>query len=208
MTNDNLTIHECALSSDAGIIQLPSSPLNPEDLTVFAIAPAFQESVVKKLLTNVPVRKPTKESFVRTHPDLAHWARFGLLEFKETGKTYLLTPELAAEMQSKEEPTFCLANLVLSVDRKSNVFLWPVKIPRRESDWTNSARRAAEHARSEWVRLIPNMSTHCYDIAVAKDQNLEPVWPTESYKDVLGVAFSNRVISSMLHPVVQELLGA
>lgn len=207
MINENLSVHDCAIQNGAAIHQLPSGPLNPEDLTACALAPAFRESAVKKLLATVPVRKPTKESFVRTHPDGKCWATFGLLEFKESCKIYLLTPGIAEEMQAKDEPTFYLANLVLSVDRKGNVFLWPVKIPRRESDWSNSARQAAELAKNKWVRVTSNMSTQCYDIGVAKDQNLEPVWPTESYGDILGVAFSNRVISSMLHPAVQELLG-
>ena len=46
----------------------------------------------KKLLTTVPVRKPSKEWFVRCHPDEAYSLETNVIELKEEGETYLVAP--------------------------------------------------------------------------------------------------------------------
>ena len=45
----------------------PPDPFNPDNLR---LSQSFAETVgVKKLLTTVPVRKPSPQDFVRVHPD-------------------------------------------------------------------------------------------------------------------------------------------
>jgi hypothetical protein len=187
--------------------QVAPPPLDPLDLTSFALSQDFNEGAAKKVLTTVPVKKPAPESFVRTHTDPACWAMFGLLELKVVGKIYLVKPAVAGVLRDENESTLCMANLVLSVDRRGNPFLWPLKVSQRENDWNMSALRAAEVAKGQWVRVTSNMSAGCYDTSVAASQEIQPVWPSESYKDLLALAFRGRVIDTPDHPVLQELRG-
>ncbi|MBX7210668.1 MAG: hypothetical protein K1X78_20340 [Verrucomicrobiaceae bacterium] len=187
--------------------QAAPAPLNPEDLTAFAITSDFNQGAAKKVLTTVPVRKPLKETFIRTHLDPECWQLFGLLELKEAGRMYLVTPAVAAALREESEATLIMAHLVLCVDRRGNPFLWPLKVSERECDWHNSARLAAELAKTQWVRVTSNMSAGCYDSMVAVSQAGQPAWPSESYKALLSLAFSGRVISSLDHAVLKELRG-
>jgi hypothetical protein len=188
-------------------IEAAPVPLEPEDLTSFALSENFSDSVAQKILSTVPVRKPAKESFIRTSPDPEHWAQFGLLELKELGKTYLVAPQIAASLSVEGESTMIAATLVLYVDRRGNPFLWPLKISDKENEWHVSARRAAELAKEKWLRLSANMGAGCYDILVASNQDTEPVWPKESYGEILKVAFRDRVVASQDHDILKELRG-
>src|SRR5262249_22115086 len=75
------------------------NPFDPAALRLTADFPAA--SGVKKLLLTVPVRKPDKSWFVRTHPSDDYRIETAVIELKEDRETYLvarpLWPELAAE---------------------------------------------------------------------------------------------------------------
>src|SRR5262249_32297030 len=59
---------------------------------------------VKKLLTTVPVGKPSKEWFVRCHHDPDYRIETCVVELKEDGETYLVEPSLWHELAG--ESTF------------------------------------------------------------------------------------------------------
>jgi hypothetical protein len=162
---------------------------------------------VRKLLTTVPVRKPAREWFVRTHHDGAYRLTTAVLESKEDREVYLVDPGLWPSLAS--ETTFSPRLLVLTVNRQGTTFLWPVRLPGPDGkidDWNRSAAEAAEMARDEWVRVSANMSLGAYDIAVASHQ-AEPVWPVEPMREILRVAFRGKFIDSWDHPVLRRLRG-
>jgi hypothetical protein len=182
-------------------------PLDPEDLTSFALNEDHDFSVAKKVLTTVPVRKPSKEGFVRTTPDPDGWKVYTILELKEEGKTYLVHPQLAAALEAEGESTLVKARLVPAVDRLGNFFLWLLKTSERESSWHLSALRAAERAKTDWVRVQSNLPAGVYDTQVALSLTSQPQWPEENLATILKIAFDGRVISSRDHPVLKELRG-
>jgi hypothetical protein len=205
-SNNNPSPDEDDLTGMAEMAHAAPAPLNPEDLTSFSISTDFHDNIAKKVLTTVPVRKPTRGSFIRTHPDAGCWQKFGVLELKETAQMYLLAPQVAAALREEGETTLTTAILVLCVDRRGNPFLWPLKVSERYCDWNSSALQAAEHAKSKWVRVDSNISAGCYDTVVSR-LTAQPAWPSESYKDILSLAFKGRVIKSYDDPIIQELRG-
>ena len=55
-------------------------PFDPANLR---LSQSFTEMAgVKKLLTNVPVRRPNPQEFVRVHPDRDYRASFPMIEFE------------------------------------------------------------------------------------------------------------------------------
>jgi hypothetical protein len=58
-----------------------------------------------------------------------------------------------------------------------------------------------------WVRAAANTSLGAYEIFEATADLPEPVWPEESFKKVIEVAFRDRYIRSLDHPVIRRLRG-
>ena len=55
---------------------------------------------VKKMLVQVPVTKPRKGWFVRTRPGDEWRVPIAMIERKEEGESYVVSPELAADLPS------------------------------------------------------------------------------------------------------------
>jgi len=187
--------------------EAPSSVPDPFDLGNLRLSQSFTETAgVKKLLTIVPVRKPNPQDWVRVHPGSEYRENFPLIELKDEREEYVvaasLVPELVGEFVSK--------TLYTTVNRQGVVSLWPVRLPDpdgREMEWHRSAREAAELATTRWVRCKANRSLGAYDIFQAEACIAEPTWPDLTFQEVIRIAFRDRLITSMDHPVIKRLRG-
>lgn len=161
---------------------------------------------VKKLLTAVPVSKPKRPQFFRTHlaDEMTFAAMF--LEQKETRDSYVVMPDIAQEISELVRPVM----LHTAIDRQNNVFLVPVPLPGDSgirNPWHESLAQAMEHAKRKWLRISANMHTGSYDVYVAEGSLAEPEWPEHGIDALVEVAFRGKIITSLDHPVVQSLLG-
>jgi hypothetical protein len=161
---------------------------------------------VKKLLTNVPVGKPKKPTFFRTHQsdDMSFMAM--LLEQKETRETYLVAPDIAQQISDLVRPV----RLHTAIDRQNNMFLIPVPLPDESGSrnpWHESLAQAVEHAKLKWIRIAANMHIGGYDTFEAAGTLSEPEWPTHNIDTLVDVSFRGKIILDIEHPVVQSLLG-
>ncbi|HXB81202.1 MAG TPA: hypothetical protein VNX23_27980 [Bradyrhizobium sp.] len=187
--------------------EAPSSVPDPFDLGNLRLSQSFTETAgVKKLLTIVPVRKPNPQDWVRVHPGSEYRENFPLIELKDEREEYVvaasLVPELVGEFVSK--------TLYTTVNRQGVVSLWPVRLPDpdgREMEWHRSAREAAELATTRWVRCKANRSLGAYEIFQAEACIAEPTWPDLTFQEVIRIAFRDRLITSMDHPVIKRLRG-
>jgi uncharacterized protein YbdZ (MbtH family) len=180
---------------------------NEFDLKNLRLDQNFVETAgVKRLLTTVPVRKPGKQDYVRVHPHPDYRANVALLELKDDREIYLLTPAMALELPGE----FFMATLYVTINRQNVLSLWPVKLPApdgRQLEWHRSAAQAAERAMTQWVRIQPNMSLGAYEIDVAGVTHSDPVWPEFTLQDLIPIAFRDRLVNRIDHPVVQRLRG-
>jgi hypothetical protein len=178
-------------------------PFHPENLRIDE--EYLQQGLVKKLLTTVPVKKPTKTDFIRVHPSQEYRLNVALIDFREDRETYLVAPRFFGYL---DESLRSVHTLYLAINRQKVLFLWPVKLPdNRQNAWHTSAAVGAEHAMKEWVRVAPNMSLGAYEISVAEHQALEPEWPELSFAEILRIAFKDRMVDGPEHPVMQRLRG-
>jgi hypothetical protein len=192
---------------DQGVAAGPApDPFDPASLR---LSQDFTASIgVKKLLHTVPVRTPDKTWFVRVHPRDEYSLPTGLLDLKEERETYLvaqsLWPALAAE------PTFGPWMLFTAISRQGVLFLWKIRLPGPDgkmNPWWESALAAAQTARRSWVRVQANMQLGAFDVFEAKGPLPDPDWPEASFRDLLAVAFKNRRIDALDHPVLRKLRG-
>ena len=161
---------------------------------------------VKKLLTNVPVGKPRKDSFFRTHssPDMTFPAM--ILENKDARESYVVVPEVAQQISELVRPVMLHA----AIDRQNNVSLIPVPLPGESgtrNPWHESLAQSVDYAKDQWIRIAANMRGGGYDISVAQAELPEPEWPEQNIEALVEIAFRGKIIRSLDHPVVQALLG-
>jgi len=181
---------------------------DPFDPAQFAASSTVLGGIgVTKEMVTCPVRKPSKQEFVRVHPGAEYQLRAHILELKEERETYLVMPAVAAALPGETRTV----NLRLTVSRQGAVFLWPVPEPSldgRENGWGTSARAAAISAETKWVRIIANMPQGAYDVHSAPGALGTPIWPDKPLRDILAVAFGESfIIRDAGHPVVKRLLG-
>jgi len=161
---------------------------------------------VKKLLTNVPVGRPKKPIFFRTHKSDEMTFMAMLLEQKESRETYLLTPDIAQQISDLVRPV----RLHAAIDRQNNTFLIPVPLPGESgvrNPWHESLAQAVEYAKLKWIRIAANMPAGGYDVFEATGALPEPEWPGDDIEMMVEVSFRGKIIASLDHPVVQSLLG-
>jgi hypothetical protein len=189
----------------------PSDPevdyfANPEALR---LSQSFIETAgVKKLLTTVPVRKPNPQDFNRVNPDPQYRLNgVALIKLRDDrDEIFVLTPPIARELTGE----FAMATIFTAVNRQEVTFLWPVMLPDpqgRPNEWRRSAAEAAEKAMGSWVRVKANMSLGAYEIFQAQSSMSDPVWPEQSFQELLRIGFRDRLVTSLEHPIVKRLRG-
>ncbi len=196
------------MDSDAvdSALRIPDEPSTPVlDIASLRLGQNFQEAVgVTKALITVPVRKPGRQAFVRVREGEEWRLRTMLLELKEERETYIVEAPLWPHVADELIPF----SLHLTIDRQKTLFLWPVKLPGdRAMAWHTSAQEAARIAEEKWVKVCANMHVGAYDVHVADGDLGEPEWPDASFEEILGIAFKDRIIDSLDHPVLKRLRG-
>lgn len=163
---------------------------------------------VKKHLTTVPVRKPSKEWFVRCHPDPTYRLETCVVDLKEDSETYLVDPDLWDYLAG--ESTFSPRLLITAINKQGTVFIWPIRLPGadgRHDDWSKSSLEAANIGTRGWVRVQANMSLGAYEVYEATGNLGDPQWPTLTLNELLRIAFKDRFIDTLDHPVLERLRG-
>lgn len=189
--------------------QVPS--FDPESFNIGAFR--LDQSLVehaggKKLLTTIPVRKPSKECWFRTHPDEKCRLPSPVIELKEKGETYLVARSLWPELMG--ESTFVAKLFVPTLTRQGDLLLWPIRLPGEDGnldDWNASAMEAATIAQTKWVRMSAKRSLGAYEIIVGPEPQPEANWPELSLDEIVRTAFKGRIIEKLDHPVIRQLRG-
>jgi hypothetical protein len=190
------------------VIQIDSKPGNFFDnLENLRIDQNFANLVgVEKIIARVPIRKPSKQEWVRVHPDEKFHMQMALLEDELENEFYALAPELVGSVTQE----LVFKKLYYSINREGVVFLFPAKLhdsTGRLDSWNSSRHKAAITAMEQWVRVVSNRSLGAYDIYISKTKLNDPTWPELSINEILEIAFEGRIITDMNHPILKTLRG-
>lgn len=161
---------------------------------------------VKKALLTVPVRKPDRQWFFRIHPDESWRLTTAIFEDKVDREIYLVDRSLFGELPGE----IVAETLFTAINRQGVVFLWPVKLPQsdgRQDAWKKTSMEAAELGMKKWVRVAANMSLGAYEVFEASGEFPAPVWPEVDFPELLKVAFRDKFIRNIDHPVLRRLRG-
>ena len=152
---------------------MADTALDPFNPAALRLDQSYADTVgVKKLLTTVPVRKPSRQDFVRVHPDpVFRLTPAAIIEVKEDREVYLVTPSMALALPGE----FSTVTLFTTINRQGTLHIWPVKLPTpegRQNEWHRSAAEAAERAMKKWVRVTSSMSLGAYEITQARRDSI------------------------------------
>ena len=100
---------ELDLDAFSATAQSSSNAASPDhsDLTALRLDQAFGAIAgIKKVLTTVPVRKPSNQAYVRVHQSAEWRMPAAILQLREDGECYLVHPSIASnlaqEVRAKE----------------------------------------------------------------------------------------------------------
>jgi hypothetical protein len=88
--------------------------------------------------------------------------------------------------------------------------LWPVKLPKDGRDCTAATQSSLNLARlgqSRWIRAIWSGKMYMTKDPIDPDSLPQPVWPRETFAELLGLAFGARRIRTVEHPLVLKLMA-
>ena len=117
---------------------------------------------VKKLLTVIPVRKPSPQDWVRTHPQAEYRITLRIIELKDEREFYIIAPEVRDALEGLASTV----TLFLIMTSTRTLTLWPVPRPGpdgRSNSAHKSALEAAEAAISRWTKIMWNNHVKAYD---------------------------------------------
>jgi hypothetical protein len=205
MENKPMTNNSVTTESTDGSTAVPSA--KTIDFNAIRSRDFADPADVTTLVTRVPVRRPNGHTFVRVHPGQDYRFPVDLIELPDEEETYLIySNEVAAALDEVRKP--CM--LYTAITRQGTVFLWPVKLPRGNKKlvaWHASATEAAETAMKFWVRINADMEVGAYKITVARGVIPDPEWPNLTFEELLRIAFQDRLVNSLTHPLVRRYLG-
>jgi hypothetical protein len=182
-------------------------PTEQFDLENLRLSQDFGSFVpVKKIISNVPVKKPHRQQFIYIHPDLAMRMEVRIIEIVEDHECYLVAKQMAEEMSGEWVPKI----LVPYITRQGTVCLWPVKLPDstgRLDSWNKSALEIIREYCGRWIKIESNHESGGYDVVLPSGNFPEPTWPDESFESFLKKAFKGKVINNIDHQILKRLRG-
>lgn len=187
------------------------APADPFDPAALHLGAEYGEGLgVRKVISTVPVRKPTKSEWFRTRPGSAWRLQTAVLEV-ENGvdrAVYLVNKNLWGDLSGEISPALVLT----CTNRAGDLFLWRVKLPGpdgRTNTWTESALRIAQAAETTWCRMVADTSNGHYTHFEPATELPEPAWPEGlDFRQILSIAFRDKFIQSADHAILKALRGA
>jgi hypothetical protein len=203
MAKSTLQAVDPAATSDTAL----PDPFAPENLRLDQ--DVLEKGGVKKLLTTIPVRKPSKQTFFRVRPGQEWREMFPIIDLKDDREEYIVVRNLVPELQTE----IVYKQLCLAITRQGTLFFLPLRYPGpdgRDMEWWRSLREHAHRAEKNWIRIIANQELGAYECLQASDALSEPEWPSETefkFWDLIKIAFREYLVTSLDHPVVKRLRG-
>lgn len=154
--------------------------------------------------TRIHINKPRRDEWVMVRSGKEWETAIYVIEDAQDmdREIYVVTADLA-NGELADDARYAI--LYLAISSTGRLFWWHVKIAAnsRRNHWAESALKAIEAAKGKWIRVIP--AHEGYEIREARARMSEPQWPDMSRNEIIQLAFEDRIIDSMEHPVAQRL---
>lgn len=161
----------------------------------------------KRILTNVPLRKPFKHEWIRTHPTWEQPAPVLKLSGDRRDELWLLKNELVPGVPAD---LIVAMHFVPTINRQGTIAMWPLRIPAtdgRADAWAQTALNIAREAREQWIQLHSDTAIGAYVYLTLDEVVEDPDWSVvPSWTEFRELAFRSKFITDFDHPVLQMVL--
>lgn len=160
----------------------------------------------KRVLTAIPLRKPYKHDWVRTHPTWQQPASVLKLRGERADELWLICNALGGGL-----PDDLITGMVFTptINRQAALTMWPLRMPAangRADMWAQTAIEIAQVARERWVQVHADLRIGAYTYLELQETVGEPEWPEMAWDAIRELAFRARLITSFDHPVLDAVL--
>jgi hypothetical protein len=184
------------------------NPYQPEDLWIDP-AKIHAAGAVNRPITTIPIRKPNKHEFFRTHPSEENWRPVAFIELERI--LYVVHPAMVRHLDADD---IFYAFLCLAISKSGELFFWPLKISNkgRSNMWNDSALEIAKLAIDKWVKIRSRQEDGkgggYYQPEIPLASFGDPIWPDLGLKQLYDIAFKgDRIVDRVDHLVIQKLTG-
>jgi hypothetical protein len=165
--------------------------------------PYMEDVGASEVTALVAWQRPSPLDWFRVHSDPAYRVSAYELTFRKSRTPYLVFgEELQHTLRRRKQGRDI--TIYTWIDRYDAVSLWGIGLG--SSDWNTSARRAVVRAQEVWIRLFSNQSTQRYQFEEST-KIAAPTWPIKSFDAMIQEVFSELVIETVDHEIIQSLLG-
>jgi hypothetical protein len=200
-------VEETVVSSEAIQIETKKPVKGFPDIKEFLVNPQTDQDItIEKKLTRVLAKKPNKQQFFRIHPTMEQMVDV-IEDLNDKKELYLLHPSVTSYVMAQRKRII----LYLGMHRNGTPFLCPVPQPDstgKSYTWHETLTDAMLVAREKWIRLEANQTSSSYEIIEAKGNIPDPKWDEKlTMIDYVTLAFKERMIVDLEHPLIQALEG-
>jgi hypothetical protein len=172
---------------------------------------------VQTLQTALPIFKISDaRDFVRTHDDEANYWSDEIccvsvpIKGQKRDQLHLIDEDLA--MQFLPDARILRFRLALATKPQDSFFLCQIPTRNGDNPWNESNLQACELAKTQWVMVTSRRGEGAegYKVDFAKHQDAfpKPLWPSASLEELIGKAFTGRLITDENNPALLRLIGA
>lgn len=156
----------------------------------------------------LPVRsKPEKFAMVRVHPTIA--AKVRVIRVREGMEElrFVIAPGVLRQLEDADLGRVDRVTWHLAIEHRTRD-LWVWEVSRDPKTWGVTRREAVRRAVSEWIAVTTREGQQGYFVRPSKAELPEPDWkgaPVDGTA-LVALAARNRIVTSMDHPVIRQLL--
>lgn len=151
----------------------------------------------------VKARRPRSDEWFTVHPDPEFSQETNALIVAADFSYYLVDPSIVPQLEGAD---YKVMNLHTAITARGSIFM--LTVGTGSDGFSESLRAAVEQAKEGYVRVASNTAERQYDAFLPKKEIPPPVWPADlTFDGVMEMAFKDRVIDSVNHPVIKGLHG-
>lgn len=168
---------------------------------------------IRSVQTNIKVKtKPGPVEYFRIHPSPEYETQWSIYEWnsEQDRQPYWVAPGMEEDDDLIDHLRFCQVNL--AINRRGSLFVLYAKYPLDDSPitaqvWARTKLVCFDKAKRVWLKMQGDRDTGSYNYVEAQGDLGEPVWPSESFEDILRRAFKDYLIDTPNHAVLKEIRG-
>lgn len=151
------------------------------------------------------IRKAMNKDIFTAHPD-PEYQFAAYIVYDAGNQPYLVTKTIAVELGSDAKKVV----LILCQSSKGDNFIFPLTAitpQNAKNGWVRSMHKGMSEAQEgSFIRISADQNRECYRIHKIARELPVPQWPGKPFAELLQEAFGDRIIKSMDHPVIQEVM--